>query len=318
VYSVGTRCLAALLLVGIAHAQDIPKDYGQPAVPRVVAYVRVSLRNGDLASAEAMAKQYRRLNGDTPEALEALSWVARGQLAAGRVDEAIQQSEDIERSSHAALGTRTLDSEPHLPLALGAAYEVQAEALYSQHKLSEAIQLLQSALRKFHGTSLVERLQKNINLMTLEGKRMPPLSTTEWIGVKGNPAAWQGKVLLLLFWAHWCADCKIQVPVIAKLAAEFGSKGLVVVAPTERYGYTMDDDHAPPAKETAFIQKVFERYYSSIPNVRVPLDAANFERFGASTTPTIALVDRRGIVKLYHPGLMDEASLVAALQPLLR
>ena len=80
-----------------------------------------------------MAKQFRRLNGDTPEALEALSWVARGQLAAGRVDEAIQQAEDIERSSQAALGTRTLDSEPHLPLALGAAYEVQAEALYSQH-----------------------------------------------------------------------------------------------------------------------------------------------------------------------------------------
>lgn len=317
-YSVGTRWLAALLLAGIAHAQDIPKDYGQPAVPRVVAYVRVSLRNGDLASAEAMAKQYRRLNGDTPEALEALSWVARGQLAAGRVDEAIQQAEDIERSSQAALGTRTLDSEPHLPLALGAAYEVQAEALYSQHKLSEAIQLLQSALRKFHGTSLVERLQKNINLMTLEGKRMPPFRTTEWIGAKGNPAAWQGKVLLLLFWAHWCADCKIQVPVIAKLAAEFGSKGLVVVAPTERYGYTMDDDHAPPAKETVFIQKVFERYYSSIPNVRVPLGAANFEHFGASTTPTIVLVDRRGIVKLYHPGLMDEASLLSALQPLLR
>jgi len=318
VHSVITRWLAALLLAGIAHAQDIPKDYGQPAVPRVVAYVRVSLRNGDLASAEAMAKQYRKLNGDTPEALEALSWVARGLLSAGRVDEAIQQAEDIERSTQASLGTRTLDSEPHLPLALGAAYEVQAEALYSQHKLSEAIQLLQSALRKFRGTSLVERLQKNINLMTLEGKRMPPLRTTEWIGAKGNPAAWQGKVLLLLFWAHWCADCKIQVPSIAKLATEFGPKGLVVVAPTERYGYTMDDDHAPPAKETPFIAKVFERYYSSIPNVRVPLDSANFDRFGASTTPTIVLVDRRGIVRLYHPGLMDEASLRSALLPLLR
>jgi thiol-disulfide isomerase/thioredoxin len=318
VYSVSLRGLAVLLLAAIAHTQNIPKDYGQPAVPRVVAYVRVALRNGDLGSAEAMAKQYRRLNGDTPEALEALSWVARGQLAAGHADAAIEQAEDVQRSSQAALGTRTLDSEPHLPLALGAAYEVEAEALYSQHKLSEAIQLLQSALRKFHGTSLVERLQKNINLMTLEGKRMPPLRATEWIGAKGNPAAWQGKVLLLLFWAHWCADCKVQVPVVAKLAAEFGPKGLVVVAPTERYGYTMDDDHASPAKETVFIGKVFERYYSSIPNVRVPLDAANFERFGASTTPTIVLVDRRGIVKLYHPGLMDERSLVSVLQPLLR
>jgi thiol-disulfide isomerase/thioredoxin len=312
------RALAASLLMGIAQAQDIPKDYGQPEIPRVVAYVRVSLRNGDLASADAMAKQYRRLNGDTPEALEALSWVARGQLSAGHADEAIQQAEDIQRSSQTALSTRTLDSEPHLPLALGAAYEVEAEALRSQHKLSEAIQLLQTAVRKFHGTSLVERLQKNINLMTLEGKRMPPLRATEWIGAKGNPAAWQGKVLLLLFWAHWCSDCKIQVPVIAKLAAEFEPKGLVVVAPTERYGYTMDDDHAPAAKETPFIAKVFERYYSSIPNVRVPLDAVNFERFGASTTPTIVLVDRRGIVRLYHPGLMDEASLLSAIQPLLR
>ena len=312
------RVLAAALLLGIAYGQDIPKDYGQPEIPRIVAYVRVSLRNGDLASAEAMAKQYRRLNGDTPETLEALSWVARGQLSAGRADEAIQQAEDIQRSSQAALSTRTLDSEPHLPLALGAAYEVEAEALRSQHKLSEAIQLLQTAVRKFHGTSLVERLQKNINLMTLEGKRMPPLRTTEWIGAKGNPAAWQGKVLLLLFWAHWCSDCKIQVPVIAKLAGEFEPKGLVVVAPTERYGYTMDDDHAPAAKETPFIAKVFERYYSSIPNVHVPLDSANFERFGASTTPTIVLVDRRGIVRLYHPGLMDEASLFSAIQPLLR
>lgn len=312
------RALAAVLFLGIAYAQDIPKDYGQPEIPRVVAYVRVSLRNGDLTSAEAMAKQYRRLNGDTPEALEALSWVARGQLSAGHADEAIQQAEDIQHSSQAALGTRTLDSEPHLPLALGGAYEVEAEALRSQHKLSEAIQLLQAAVRKFHGTSLVERLQKNINLMTLEGKRMPPLRATEWIGAKGNPAAWQGKVLLLLFWAHWCSDCKIQVPVIARLAAEFEPKGLVVVAPTERYGYTMDDDHAPAAKETSFIAKVFERYYSSIPNVRVPLDSANFERFGASTTPTIVLVDRRGIVRLYHPGLMDEPSLVSAVQPLLR
>jgi thiol-disulfide isomerase/thioredoxin len=312
------RALVAVLLLGIVHAQDIPKDYGQPEIPRVVAYVRVSLRNGDLASAEAMAKQYRRLNGNTPEALEALSWVARGQLSAGHADEAIQQAEDIQRSSQAALSTRTLDSEPHLPLALGAAYEVEAEALRSQHKLSEAIQLLQTGVRKFHGTTLVERLQKNINLMTLEGKRMPPLRATEWIGTKGNPAAWQGKVLLLLFWAHWCSDCKIQVPVIAKLAAEFEPKGLVVVAPTERYGYTMDDDHAPAAKETPFIAKVFERYYSSIPNVRVPLDSANFERFGASTTPTIVLVDRRGIVRLYHPGLMDEASLFSAVQPLLR
>jgi hypothetical protein len=105
--------------------------------------------------------------------------------------------------------------------------------------------------------------------------------------------------------------------VIAKLATDLEPKGLRIVAPTRLYGYTADDDHAAPAKETAFIGKVFERYYSTIPKARVPLDESNFQRFGASTTPTIVVVDRHGIVKLYHPGVMDEASLRAVIDPLL-
>jgi thiol-disulfide isomerase/thioredoxin len=147
---------------------------------------------------------------------------------------------------------------------------------------------------------------------------MPALSETEWIGTRPAPAAsMRGKAVLLFFWAHWCADCKAEAPIIAQLAAEFGPKGLVVVAPTKRYGYTADDEHAPAAKETAFIEKVYATYYANIPNAGVPLDAANFERFGVSTTPTIVLIDRHHIVKLYHPGVMEEAALRAAIEPLL-
>ncbi len=91
----------------------------------------------------------------------------------------------------------------------------------------------------------------------------------------------------------------------------------MVVAPTRLYGYTAEDEHAAAAVETPFVEKVYAHYYAGIPNAGVPLDAANFERFGVSTTPTIALVDRRGIVRLYHPGAMDEKSLRAAIEPLL-
>ena len=145
---------------------------------------------------------------------------------------------------------------------------------------------------------------------------MPPLRETEWIGVKPTPNAWRGKVLLLFFWAHWCADCKAEAPIIEKLASEFEPKGLVVVGPTRRYGYTADDEHAAPEKENAFIAKVYDRFYANIPKMQVPLDDVNFERFGASTTPTLVIVDRHGIVRLYHPGVMDEASLRAAIEPL--
>jgi thiol-disulfide isomerase/thioredoxin len=177
---------------------------------------------------------------------------------------------------------------------------------------------LQGALKTWQGTSLVDRLQKNINLMTLQGKPMPLLRESEWIGMRPKPASVRrGKVLLLFFWAHWCADCKIEAPIIAKLASEFEPKGLVVIAPTRLYGYTAQEENAPPSVELPFVEKVYKRYYASIPNAQIPVDAGNFQRFGASTTPTIVLVDRQGIVRLYNPGVMEEAQLRAAIEPLL-
>jgi thiol-disulfide isomerase/thioredoxin len=302
----------------LGHGQEIPKTYGQPEKPQVVLSVQNALASGDLELAEALAKQYRGLKGETPEALEAWSWVARGELAAGQREQALKTSQQIVSSSRTALSTRSMDAEPHLPLALGAAYEVEAMALYAQQKRAEALKLLQQAQRTWAGTSLVERLQKNINQMTLEGRPMPVLRQSVFIGPRPRTIATQnGKVVLLFFWAHWCADCKAEAPIIAKLATELGPKGLVVIAPTQRYGYTADEDKASPAKETAFIGKVFERYYAVIPHVSVPLDASNFQRFGASTTPTLLLADRQGIVRLYHPGAMEEAALRSIIEPLL-
>ncbi len=307
-----------VLLAGGAIDAAAQQSYGQPATPRIVAYVELALQQGDLASASALVGQYRRLNGDTPEAMEAFSWLARGELAAGDLNKAMQDADEITRIVQASLSTRKLDAEPHLPLALGAAYEVKAEVLEKEHKRSEAIQLLRSAMVTWRGTSMVDRLQKTIHLLTLQGKPMPALREAEWIGAKpAVPAEWRGKPLMLFFWAHWCADCKAEAPIIARLAQEFEPQGLVVVAPTRLYGYTAQDENASPAEEKAFIDQVFDKYYAEIPKVQVPLDGGNFGRFGASTTPTIVLVDRHGIVQLYHPGLMDEATLRSSIEHLL-
>jgi thioredoxin-related protein len=47
------------------------------------------------------------------------------------------------------------------------------------------------------------------------------------------------------------------------------------------------------------------------------VDSSNFERFGVSTTPTLVIADRRGVVRLYHPGYLDEKSLRAAIEAVL-
>jgi hypothetical protein len=37
----------------------------------------------------------------------------------------------------------------------------------------------------------------------------------------------------------------------------------------------------------------------------VPVSEENFKSWGCSTTPTLALIDRGGVVRLYHPGRMS-------------
>jgi hypothetical protein len=58
----------------------------------LVAYVQMTVERGDLGSASAVVDRFRKQAGDTPETLEALSWIARGELKAGHLDEASKKA----------------------------------------------------------------------------------------------------------------------------------------------------------------------------------------------------------------------------------
>jgi hypothetical protein len=63
---------------------------------------------------------------------------------------------------------------------------------------------------------------------------------------------------------------------------------------------------------------VRRQYYAQLAGMPVPVSAHNFEAYGASTTPTVVLVDRAGVVRFYHPGAVTELELTARVQALLR
>jgi len=94
--------------------------------------------------------------------------------------------------------------------------------------------------------------------------------------------------------AHWCGDCKAEVPIIARLRQEFASDGLVVIGPTQLYGYAAQGADATPEQERAYIEAVRARYYGSLQDMPVPLSKQNFNAYGASTTPTLVLLNRAG------------------------
>jgi thiol-disulfide isomerase/thioredoxin len=213
------------------------------------------------------------------------------------------------------LTKQRLDTELHLPIALGAAYEVQAQALSETGKPTEAATLLRAALAKYRNTSIGPRLQKNLNLISLVGRPAPALQARQYLGVKPPTlASLKGSPVLLFFWAHWCGDCKAEVPIIARLRQEFAPSGLVVIGPTQFYGYAAQGNDATPAQERAYIDSVRQRYYASLPDMPVPLSQQNFNIYGASTTPTLVILNRAGQVATYHPGAMPYEELRAAVE----
>lgn len=284
------------------------------AAAQVIGDVREAIEEGDLAHAERYVQNYRAKNGVTPEFLEALSWLARGALDAKQYDQAERYAAETRKLALQKLAGRKMDDERHLPIALGASIEVQAQALAARGSRGEALAFLRRELAAYRNTSIAPRIQKNINLLTLEGKPAPPLEITEWLGPKPVPLAQlKGRLVLLFFWAHWCGDCKAEVRELVRLLAQYQSKGLVLIGPTQHYGYIAGGDDASREQETRYIDAVRNQYYAALSGMSVPVSEANFQRFGASTTPTLVLIDRQGIVRLYHPGAMPYQQLANKL-----
>jgi thiol-disulfide isomerase/thioredoxin len=280
----------------------------------IIEDVRYLAGTGSFQQAEAQLSAFRSSHGATPEYLEASSWLARAFLGANDYDGAEDRARETVALSSKLLKKRSLDAEPHLPTALGAALEVEALALAARGHREQAVDLLRGSLLTYSHTSIRARLQKNLNLLSLTGKPAPALVLAEHLGPAPAPLAQlQGKPVLLFFWAHWCGDCKIEGPILARLRSEYASKGLVVVAPTQRYGYVAGGDLASPASELAYIEQVRQRYYRPLLDVPAPVSQENFNVYGASTTPTLVLINRAGIVTTYHPGRMTYEELRTAI-----
>ena len=271
----------------------------------VVDEVRIALAQNNFSAADSYLASYRAQAGITPEYVEAYSWMARAALDAGQYDQATSYAKQTEDLALAQLKQHPLDSEPHLPIALGAALEVRAQVLAAQGERTQAAALLRTALRTYGNTSLRARLQKNLNLLSLEGRPAPALRSEQYLGSKPpSLAQLKGSPVLLFFWAHWCADCKAEAPIITQLRSEFAPRGLKVIGPTMLYGYTARIENASPSDELAYTDAVRHRFYAGLLDMPVPVSKYNFDVYGASTTPTLVLLDRTGKIAMYHPGAL--------------
>ncbi len=302
-----SRLLAALLVLSTTSFAGISDD------------VRQALARNNFSAAEAELQSYRGEKGATPDYVEALSWMARASLQSNQLDRAQSYARQTESLSRQLLATRQLDAEPHLPTALGAAIEVQAQVLATRGEPAQAVALLRRNLVAYRNTSIHDRLQKNLNLLALAGKPAPALAISPYLGPKPvTLAGLKGSPILLFFWAHWCSDCKAEGPVIDRIRSEFGPRGLILLAPTTLYGYKARGEDAEPKEELPYIENVWKQFYPRLQAAPVPVNKENFRVYGVSTVPTMVLIDRIGRVALYHPDVMPYEELRSAVEKVVR
>jgi thiol-disulfide isomerase/thioredoxin len=121
------------------------------------------------------------------------------------------------------------------------------------------------------------------------------LSLPDADGVQQPLKTWQGKLLIVNFWATWCAPCIEEMPQLQKMADEFAPRNVAVI------GIGVDD-----------ADKV--RQFRSEHRIRIPLLAAGFggmelaQRMGnpEPVLPYTALISPEGLIVEQHSGRIEE------------
>lgn len=100
------------------------------------------------------------------------------------------------------------------------------------------------------------------------------------------------KVVIVDFWASWCAPCKASFPVYDQLQKEFGPKGVQVIAVNlDQNGKQMD---AFLKKQPVSFAVVRDAQTKLVAQVKVP------------TMPTSFVLDAKGVVRFVHIGFHGE------------
>ena len=118
---------------------------------------------------------------------------------------------------------------------------------------------------------------------------VPPFLLQDLNGNVVSTAQWQGKVVILNFWATWCPPCREEIPILVDLAKKYKDDLLIV-------GVSVDDGSPDDVGEFA---KAFHMNY---PVVMWSHELVS-EYGGVPALPTTFLINKDGRVVQKHEGL---------------
>lgn len=128
----------------------------------------------------------------------------------------------------------------------------------------------------------------------VSGRELPPAPHLKMVDLEGRSietASYQGRVVLINFWAAWCTPCAEEIPQFVALQDKYGGQGFQMI------GISMDDQESALRD---FYLKYKMNYPVVIGNQRIAQDYG-----GILGLPTSFLIGRDGRIRSKTSGLAD-------------
>ena len=140
----------------------------------------------------------------------------------------------------------------------------------------------------------------------LVGNYRPDFRLGSSTGAFVSPADFEGKTLLINFWATWCAPCLKEMPMLMELQQEYASAGLQVI------GIALDDLQS--------VRDFAEKLGVGYPLLVGETDVMDTNRDYGNVTgllPFTVLVDKAGVIRWQYAGELQQGVLIERLSEIL-
>ncbi len=140
----------------------------------------------------------------------------------------------------------------------------------------------------------------------LIGTQRPAFELPDLEGKPRRIEEWDGKIVLVNFWAAWCPPCRREMPGFIELQEQYGKEGLQIV------GVAIDEHEA--------VQDFTDTLGVNYPVLIGQREASRIAReYGDSmgALPYSVLLDREGRIRFIRPGELKRETLEAQFKALL-